>query len=77
MRRTPAAADGTLACDDCGRDDARIGAKLASYRVLAAALARVRYPTGSCTIVGDGPARAEVEAAFAGSAPIAFISPVP
>jgi len=41
-------------------------AKLASYRVLAAALARVRYAAWELTIVGDGPARAEVEAAFAG-----------
>jgi glycosyltransferase involved in cell wall biosynthesis len=40
-------------------------AKLASYRVLAAALARVRYAAWELTIVGDGPARAEVETAFA------------
>lgn len=44
----------------------RHGAKLGSYRVLAAALARVRYTAWELTIVGDGPARSEVEAAFAG-----------
>lgn len=43
----------------------RHGAKLASYRLLAAALARVRYAAWDLTIVGDGPARAEVETAFA------------
>ena len=43
----------------------RPGAKLASYRLLAAALARI--PTGDWELVvaGDGPARAEVAAAFA------------
>ena len=50
----------------------RPGAKLASYRVLADALARVALPRiGSWSIVGDGPARTEVEAAFARFDPIA------
>ena len=44
----------------------RPGAKLASYRVLASALARVTPGTWSLVVVGDGPVRAEVEAAFAG-----------
>jgi glycosyltransferase involved in cell wall biosynthesis len=44
----------------------RPGAKLASYRVLASALARVTPGTWNLVVVGDGPARAEVEAAFSG-----------
>ena len=44
----------------------RPGAKLASYRLLAAALARIPSPDWELVVVGDGPARADVEAAFAG-----------
>ena len=43
----------------------REGVKLASYRVLADALALVRDLPFALTIVGDGPARASVESAFA------------
>lgn len=43
----------------------RPGAKLASYRLLAAALARLPARPWTLDIVGDGPARAEVEALFA------------
>ncbi len=43
----------------------RPGAKLASYRLLAAALARIPPVVCELVIVGDGPARSEVEAAFA------------
>ena len=43
----------------------RPGAKLASYRLLAAALARIPSPAWELVVVGDGPARADVEAAFA------------
>ncbi|MEW9806571.1 glycosyltransferase family 4 protein [Mesorhizobium sp. ZMM04-5] len=42
----------------------RAGDKLASYRALAEALAHVGSPDWSLRIVGDGPARAEVEALF-------------
>jgi glycosyltransferase involved in cell wall biosynthesis len=50
----------------------RTGDKLASYRTLAAALGHVEAPW-RLTIVGDGDARAEVEAAFAGfGARVAF-----
>jgi glycosyltransferase involved in cell wall biosynthesis len=44
----------------------RAGDKLASYRLLGAALRRVRDLPWSLDIVGDGPARAAVAAAFAG-----------
>jgi glycosyltransferase involved in cell wall biosynthesis len=44
----------------------RPGAKLASYRVLAAGLARIKTPGWNLVIVGDGPARGDVEEAFAG-----------
>ncbi len=47
----------------------RPGAKLASYRLLAAALARIASSDWELVIVGDGPARAGVEAAFAGFEP--------
>jgi glycosyltransferase involved in cell wall biosynthesis len=47
----------------------REGAKLASYRLLAAALARIPSPAWELVVVGDGPARPEVEAAFAGIDP--------
>jgi glycosyltransferase involved in cell wall biosynthesis len=43
----------------------REGAKLASYRVLATALSKLCDLRWELSIVGDGPARAEVEAAFA------------
>jgi glycosyltransferase involved in cell wall biosynthesis len=43
----------------------RPGDKLASYRLLAAALGRITAPPWQLTIVGDGAARAEVEALFA------------
>ena len=43
----------------------REGAKLASYRALAAALRRLRGESWELAIVGDGPARAQVAAAFA------------
>ena len=42
----------------------RAGDKLASYRALASALALVTSQAWSLTIIGDGPARAEVEALF-------------
>jgi len=44
----------------------RDGAKLASYRALAAALARIAGTSWELTIVGDGPAREAVAAAFHG-----------
>ncbi len=43
----------------------RPGDKLASYRRLAAALGRIGTRSWRLLIVGDGPARADVEAAFA------------
>jgi len=43
----------------------REGAKLASYRVLATALAALRDRPWKLSIVGDGPARASVEESFA------------
>jgi glycosyltransferase involved in cell wall biosynthesis len=43
----------------------RDGDKLASYRVLAEALIRIVDSEWTLLIVGDGPARADVEAAFA------------
>jgi glycosyltransferase involved in cell wall biosynthesis len=43
----------------------RPGAKLASYRLLAAALARIPSIDWELVVAGDGPARPEVEAAFA------------
>ncbi len=57
---------------DTGRDAARLicvammrpGDKLASYRMLAQALANLRGRPWSLSIVGDGPCRAEVEALF-------------
>lgn len=42
----------------------RHGDKLASYRALAAALARVQSTAWSLAIIGDGPARAEIEHLF-------------
>lgn len=43
----------------------RPGDKLASYRLLAAALAQVAAPDWTLLIAGDGAARADAEAAFA------------
>ena len=43
----------------------RPGAKLASYRLLAEALARVAVPDWELIVVGDGTSRRDVEAAFA------------
>lgn len=42
----------------------REGAKLESYRLLAAALERIGPPDWDLVLIGDGPARAQVEAAF-------------
>ena len=52
----------------------RPGAKLDSYRLLAAALARLRRSNWRLVVVGDGEARADVAAAFAflGSHRVAF-----
>ena len=47
----------------------RPGDKLDSYRMLAAALAEIQDVAWSLSIVGDGPARPEVEALFAGFGP--------
>ena len=47
----------------------RPGAKFASYQLLAAALGRINSPAWELVVVGDGPARDEVEAAFAGIEP--------
>lgn len=43
----------------------RPGDKLASYQVLGAALARLRKRPWRLSVIGDGPARGEVEAALA------------
>lgn len=43
----------------------RLGDKLSSYRLLAAALTKLRQPNWTLIIVGDGPARSEVQTAFA------------
>jgi len=47
----------------------REGDKHASYRVLAEALARLKSEAWRLIVVGDGPARAVVEALFAAAAP--------
>lgn len=47
----------------------RPGDKMDSYRLLAAALATIVAVPWTLSIIGDGPARAEVEALFAGFAP--------
>jgi len=47
----------------------RHGAKLASYRLLATALTRIAQHEWDLLVVGDGPARPQVEAAFAGIDP--------
>ncbi len=43
----------------------RAGDKLASYRILASSLERIRHLAWTLDIVGDGPARPEVERIFA------------
>ena len=56
----------------------RDGAKLASYRLLADALRRVDDTAFELTIVGDGPARAVVAAAFAPLASrVTFVGALP
>jgi glycosyltransferase involved in cell wall biosynthesis len=56
----------------------REGAKLASYRALAAALERVVDVPWQLSVVGDGPARAEVAAAFATlSTRVTFLGALP
>ena len=52
----------------------RPGAKGASYRLLADALRRLEERRWALLIAGDGPARPEVEAAFAGIGPVRFLS---
>jgi len=47
----------------------RPGAKLASYRLLAAALKRIANEPWDLVVIGDGPVRQQVEAAFAGIDP--------
>jgi glycosyltransferase involved in cell wall biosynthesis len=47
----------------------RPGDKLDSYRMLAASLERLRDLPWTLSVVGDGPARAEVEALFVGLPP--------
>jgi glycosyltransferase involved in cell wall biosynthesis len=47
----------------------RPGVKVQSYRFLAVALARLGAPDWHLTVVGDGPAMAEVRQAFAGLGP--------
>ena len=53
----------------------RAGDKLASYSALARCLGRLRDLSWRLLVAGDGPARAEVEAAFAAAAPgrVAFL----
>jgi glycosyltransferase involved in cell wall biosynthesis len=56
----------------------RVRDKLCSYRVLAAALGRLRDRAWRAVIVGDGPARAEIEALFAPlGARVAFMGALP
>lgn len=43
----------------------RYGDKFASYRLIADALAHLQSPDWQLTIVGDGPARADIESMFA------------
>lgn len=43
----------------------RFGDKLASYRIIADALADLKTPDWQLSIVGDGPARADIEMMFA------------
>lgn len=47
----------------------RPGDKLESYRFLAAALTRLEHASWHLALIGDGPARPAVEAAFAGFPP--------
>ena len=56
----------------------RPGDKLASYRVLGHALARLQDRPWRLVVAGDGPARAEVEAALASLAPrVAWLGETP
>ncbi len=57
----------------------RPGDKLASYGALARALGRLRDLPWRLLVAGDGPARAEVEAAFAAAVPgrVAFLGALP
>lgn len=66
-RRYPAAGDGRLAAAPrlIAVGMMRPGDKLASYQVLGAALARLLDLPWSLDVVGDGPARGEVEHALA------------
>jgi glycosyltransferase involved in cell wall biosynthesis len=54
----------------------RPGAKCASYRFLAGALRRLGERRWALLVAGDGPARAEVEGAFAGTSPVRFLGEV-
>jgi glycosyltransferase involved in cell wall biosynthesis len=71
---TPADSIAALAAFDLPDDTPRLiavammreGDKLRSYRSLAASLARIEAERWHLVIVGDGPARREVETAFAG-----------
>jgi len=63
--------DAAAACDSTGGDlrllavaMMRMGDKLASYRLLAAALQRIPHRSWTLDIVGDGEARGEVEDLF-------------
>lgn len=51
----------------------RPGAKCVSYRLLAGAMCRLGDRRWALLVAGDGPARPEVEAAFAGTAPVRFL----
>ena len=51
----------------------RPGAKGASYCLLARALRRLQDRRWALLVAGDGPARPEVEAAFAGIGPVRFL----
>jgi glycosyltransferase involved in cell wall biosynthesis len=51
----------------------RPGVKCASYRLLAAAIRRLGERRWALLVAGDGPARAEVEAGFAGIGPVRFL----
>jgi glycosyltransferase involved in cell wall biosynthesis len=80
-------AQGALRGLDLPRDSPRLVAvammrhrdKLDSYRVLAAALGRLRHRSWHLVVVGDGEARAEVEQAFApfGAQRVRFVGSQP
>jgi len=65
LERPPAPCDGRLVTVAMMRP----GDKMDSYRMLAAALATIESAPWTLSVVGDGPARSEVEALFAGFAP--------